>query len=62
MNGKANIHFKNGEKLTEVEEAVYLGGLITNEAGRMNELNSRFGKALQTCNELKTFWYKSKLK
>ena len=37
MNGRAHIHFKNGDKLKEVEEAVYLGGVLTNDAGRMRE-------------------------
>ena len=60
MNGKAKIQFRNGEMMKEVDEAIYLGGTLTNEAGRMDELNRRFGIALQTCNKLKTFWYKTR--
>ncbi len=40
--------------MKEVEEAIYLGGKLS----RIAELNNRFGIALQTCNKLKTFWYK----
>jgi hypothetical protein len=60
MNGKAHIHFRNGDKLKEVDRAVYLGGVLTNTASREEELNNRICKALLTCNKLKTFWYKTK--
>ena len=60
MNGKAHIHFKNMEKLKEVDKATYLGGTLTNTASRNEELNNRISKALTTCNKLKTFWYKTK--
>ena len=59
MNGKAHIHFRDGTKLEEVENVIYLGGDLNNEAGRQEELANRINKALQTCNKLKVFWYKS---
>jgi hypothetical protein len=59
MNGKAHIHFSDGKPMKEVQQATYLGGEIANDAGRWNELNNRFCKALLTCNKLKTFWYKT---
>ena len=43
--------------MTEVDHAIYLGGEINKEAGRLSELNNRINKALITCNRLKTFWY-----
>ena len=59
MNGKAHIHFSNGKPVTEVDQAIYLGGEINKEAGRLSELNNRINKALITCNKLKTFWSKT---
>ena len=59
MNGKTDIHFSNGQKLKEVDQAPYLGGLICKDASRWRELNNRISKALVTCNRLKTFWYKT---
>ena len=59
MNGKAHIHFSDGTKLKEVENATYLGGILSWNASRLDELNNRISKALTTCNKLKTFWYKT---
>ena len=59
MNGKAHIHFKDGKPMTEVDKAMYLGGEINKDAGRLSELNNRIDKALVTCNKLKTFWSKT---
>ena len=49
MNGKANIHFKNGTKLTKVEKATYLGGTIGCNATRNEEINNRM---CQPCDEV----------
>ena len=54
MNGKAHIHFSNGAPMKEVAQAAYLGGQITNEAGRWSELDNIIKKTLITCNKLKT--------
>ena len=59
MNGKANIHFSNGQPLKEVDQAPYLGGIMCNDASRWKEFSNRISKALITCNRLKTFWYKT---
>ena len=59
MNGKAHIHFSDGELMKRVDKAMYLGGEITTDAGRWSELNNRMNIALRTCNKLKTFWYKT---
>lgn len=61
MNGKAPTHFPDGTKLKEVEQATYLGGLLTNEAGINAELDSRFSKALTTCHKFKTFLVQNEL-
>lgn len=45
MNGKAHIHFSDGKPMTEVDQAMYLGGEINKEAGRLSELNNRINKA-----------------
>ena len=39
MNGKAHIHFSNGKPMTEVDQAIYLGGEINKEAGRLSGTN-----------------------
>ena len=59
MNGKAHIHFSNSKPLREVSQATYLGGIISNDASRWNDLNNRITKALLTCNRLKVFWSKT---
>ena len=62
MNGKADIHFKDGTKIKKVDEVTYLGGKITSDASRSTEINSRISKALGTCRKLKTFWRKTNAK
>ena len=53
MNGKADIHFRDGKPMAEVDKAMYLGGEINKDAGRLSELNNRINKTLVTCNKLK---------
>ena len=60
MYGKADIKFKDGTKMQEVQEVTYLGGKLTNKASRHVEDLSRINKALQTCMKLKFFWSKTK--
>ena len=60
MYGKADIKFKDGSKMQEVQEVTYLGGKLTNKASRHVEVISRINKALQTCMKLKFFWSKTK--
>ena len=59
MNGKANIHFKDGKKIARADKVEYLGGTITPEASRNAEISSRMSKALGTCKTLKVFWRKT---
>ena len=59
MNGKTHIHFSDGTKLEEVDSVVYLGGTITKDAGRLEEIQHRCAQALQTCCKLKFFWRKT---
>ena len=59
MNGKARIHFSDGKPVERVENAVYLGGTLTETGSRTEEFTNRFSKALMTCNKWKTFWYKT---
>ena len=40
MNGKTHIHFSDGKPMTEVDKAMYLGGEINKDAGRLSELNN----------------------
>ena len=40
MNGKAHIHFSNGKPMKEISQATYLGGIISNDASRWNDLNN----------------------
>ena len=60
MYGKADIKFKDGSKMQEVQEVTYLGGKLTNKASRHVEVLSRINKALQACMKLKFFWRKTK--
>ena len=59
MNWKTHIHFGNGKAMKEVSQAIYLGGILSNDASRWGELNNRIYNALVTCNGLKTVWYKT---
>ena len=59
MNGKANIHFKDGTKIEKADQVTYLGGTITATASREAEISSRMTKALATCQKLKIFWRKT---
>ena len=59
MNGKANIHFKDGKKIEKVDQVTYLGGTITSNASRNAEISSRMSMALGTCRKLKVFWRKT---
>ena len=45
MNGTANIHFKDGTKISRVEDTPYLGGILDCKGGRNREINSRISKA-----------------
>ena len=56
MNGYADIHFSDGVRLKTVNKATYLGGVISNNAGRQNDINNRLSKALATCGKLKEFF------
>ena len=48
-----HIHFGDGTRLEEVPSAVYLGGTLTKDGGRQEEIQNRFSKALTTCGKLK---------
>ena len=52
MNGKANIHFKDGKKIEKADKYEYLGGTITPNASRNAEISSHMSKALGTCKKL----------
>ena len=54
-----NVHFQDGTKLTQVNEAVYLGGIMTAKGDAHTEVNARIQKALVTVRSLKTFWNKT---
>jgi len=56
MNGKADIHFMDGKRVTKADKVEYLGGVITAEASRNAEISNRMSKALGTCKKLKLFW------
>ena len=59
VNGKAHIHLSNGQPMKEISQATYLGGIISSDASRWNDLNNRITKALIICNRLKSFWSKA---
>ena len=53
MGGAADIHFSDGTKLKKVDQAGYLGGIITEDSNRNTELGSRLSKAIGTCHKLR---------
>jgi len=59
MNGKADIHFRDGTKIKKADKVEYLGGTITTQASRNAEISNRMSKALGTCKKLKIFWRKN---
>ena len=59
MGGAADIHFADGTKMERVDQAGYLGGVITEDSNRNTELGSRLSKAIGTCQKLKIFWKKT---
>ena len=59
MYGNPNIHFKNGEALQKVEEALYLGVLITRKANTKREVKRRIQMAMGTLKKLDEFWHHS---
>ncbi len=44
MNGKADIHLKNCDRLKEVDQATYLGGIISKKCNRMEEMSTDLAK------------------
>jgi len=55
MNGKANIHVKDGKKIAKADKYEYLGGTITQNASRNAENSSTMSKALGTCKKNLSF-------
>ena len=53
------MHFTDEQKLHEVDSAVYLGGTLTKNAGRTEQIHSIMFKALHTCSKFKLFWRKT---
>ena len=53
MTGKAHLHFCNGNPFKEVSQTTYLGGIVSNDASRWDDLNDRITKTLLTCNRFK---------
>ena len=56
------IHFSDGTKMKEVETAFHLGGTLTQNAGRTEEIQSRMCKAQHTCSKLKLLRRKTNCK
>ena len=56
MNCVAYVKFQNGDKLEQLDKAIYLGGTITEKALKTAELQTRLGKAFTTSYRLKEFW------
>ena len=46
MNGKANRHLGNGNKIEEADKYEYLGGTITPNASRSAAISSKMSNAL----------------
>ena len=59
MNTKAAVKFADGTAVKSVEEAEYLGSVMTSKHLTRKELERRLRKALVTCMKLKTFWRKA---
>ena len=59
MNGKAHIHFSDGQPPKEDNKATCFGEEINKQAGRWSELTDIINIILVTRTKLKTFWYKT---
>ena len=59
MYGDPNIHFKNGEPVNNVDEAVYLGVLLTKTMNTKKEAKIIIQMAMSTMKKLDEFWIHS---
>eukprot|EP00969_Alexandrium_andersonii_P211102 9324026-Alexandrium_andersonii.AAC.1 len=59
MNTRSKVKFVDGTVMREVDEAKYLGSVITKESSRFAELNDKLRKAMVTAIRLERFWKKS---
>ena len=55
MNIKSDVRFRDGTRVKQVEEAIYLGGSINTAAKYDKELQRRISIALATCKQLNVF-------
>ena len=56
MNGHNCIRFKDGSRMKHVEEAVYLGGILTKHVNIASEVSNRIASAMATWKSLDIFW------
>jgi len=52
----------DGEELEDVSKFVYLGGMVTQEGGSDEDINSRLEKARAAFSKLRNIWKSSQLK
>ena len=55
MNGHNCIRFKDGSRMKHVEEAVYLGGILTKHVNIASEVSNRIASAMATWKSLDIF-------
>ncbi len=53
---KPRVCFKNGTRMTVVDETVYLGGILTKNGDAATEVSARIRVAGSTAKKLKVFW------
>ena len=56
MNGTEHICFKNGEDMTKVQQAKYLGGILTKKADAKTEIQARITATNPVIRSLDVLW------
>ena len=59
MNKANRISFKDGTRMQNVDDAVYLGCIVNNSCNIWRELNNRLSQAIITWKKMSLFWRKS---
>ena len=59
MNRDNNIKFEDGQNLTHVDNATYLGGKLTKDVNPITEIQNRISACGPILKTLDTFWKKT---
>ena len=60
MNGTEQICFKNGEDMSKVQQAKYLGGILTKKADAKTEIQARITATNPVIRSLDVLWKQTK--